>query len=617
MTTARRGARTVSISTFERSFPDEESCRAFLFYHSARLFYICCDGAAARLKPHRGNGEYWCPECQRTKSARAQTIFRATNVPVRKLFYGMLLMADLPGNASVGFLSRQLGISRKSAGGLANRIRLHMAALELPRTIGGWGRPVWIDETFIRLRGEISSICIFGMKDDCNLSLHIVPDRRALTLQTLIEETVVSGSVLITDDFSSYRGLGRLGWKHHSLNHSKRIWSDDEGRSTASIDLVWRWLKRDLAGRTGQIAHEDLWKYIKQFLFKFHAQADPAEAYWRLISNYPPIDRYVEESLRREVDCRWRWPRSCLPSKPQPKKDLSYLPIPEAASPNSCDPVTSRSNRCNARPSAKGSHPCWPRRKQQRALSQVDLGSSLRKRSGFTLGSSGRMGDKESQACTGLRPAPMKGHMDKLAERPKVQVIDPLPHRHRQVQQILEDSGLAPQSLQEPESIEQAPPALGLVFAPDTRDARLERLFEICLERGHGLLLYSTSVDPSRIVEMVARGAQGYLKWPLSPDEVAKNLEITQRHGLQRIAFAAGHVRAKAAIEKLTRRETEVLTAMVDGLRNWQIAAQLGLSKRTVEIHRANVIAKLETTGRSAVCIGVYAGLDRASPPRK
>jgi transposase len=311
MARTRRSAQSVSISTFEQSFPDEESCRAHLFYHSAGLSHRCAGrNAAPRMRPALAHATYWCPLCRRTESARARTIFRSTNIPVRKIFYAMLLMADLPGNTSVGFLSRQLGITRKSAGGLGNKIRLHMAALERPRTIGGWGQPVWIDETFIRLRGERPSTCIFGMKDEANLSLHIVPDRRALTLHTLIEETVVSGSVLITDDFSSYRGLERLGWKHHRLNHSKRMWSDDEGRSTASIDLVWRWLKRDLAGRTGQIAQEDLWKYIKQFLFKFHAQSHPAEAYWRLVSTYPPPERYVEETFRREVDCRWRWPRA-------------------------------------------------------------------------------------------------------------------------------------------------------------------------------------------------------------------------------------------------------------------------------------------------------------------
>ena len=546
-------------------------------------------------------------------SARAQTIFRSTSVPVRKIFYAMLLMADLPGNTSVRFLSRQLGISVKSARALSNRIRLHMAALEFPRTVGGWGKPVWIDETFIKLQGEISSTCIFGMKDDRNLSLHVVPDRRALTLQTLIEETIVSGSILISDDFSSYRSLERLGWKHHRLNHSKRIWSDGEGRSTASIDLVWRWLKRDLAGRTGQIAQDDLWKYLKHFLFKFHAQADPVEAYWRLVSSYPPAERYAEENLRREVDCRWRWPRDYPPSTTRPKPDLTQLRFQEPVVPRSGDPVTLHSDNPQPGRSAKRARHGRAQRKRSQDLDLSRFGSPLRKQSDFALGASSRMGDNETDNWKGLRSEPMKDDKDKLAQGPRVQVIDLLPHRLRQVQQVLAQCGLSPERLQDPECIAQAPSALSLVFAPDTRDTQLERLFEICLERGHGLLLYATAVERSRVVEMVARGAQGYLEWPLAPEEVARNLEIAQEFGRQRISFAAGQAKARPAVEKLTRRETEVLTAIVDGLRNWEIAEKLGLSKRTVEVHRANILAKLETAGGSIVKIGVYAGLDQAS----
>jgi DNA-binding CsgD family transcriptional regulator len=224
------------------------------------------------------------------------------------------------------------------------------------------------------------------------------------------------------------------------------------------------------------------------------------------------------------------------------------------------------------------------------------------------------MGDNETDNWTGLRPEPMKDHKDKLAEGLRAQVIDPFPHRLRQVEQILAQCGLSPEHLQDPESIAQAPSAVSLVFAPDTRDTQLERLFEICLERGHGLLLYAAAVERSRVVEMVARGAQGYLEWPLAPEEVARNLEIATELGRQRISFSAGQAKARSAIEKLTRRETEVLAAVVDGLRNWEIAAKLGLSKRTVEVHRANILAKLETSGGSVVRIGVYAGLDQASP---
>ena len=612
--TSRRSARSVSISTFEESFPDEKSCKAHMFFHSAGLAHRCSGPNAARcLVPFRANSEFWCPVCGELFRAEARTIFRSTKIPVRTIFYAMLLMADLPGNASVGFLSRQLGISRKSAIGLASRIRLHMAAVELPRSIGGWGRPVWIDETFVRLQGDISSTCIFGMKDERSLSLHIVPDRRALTLQTLIEETVVSGSVLITDDFASYRGLERLGWKHHRLNHSKRMWSDAEGRSTASIDLVWRWLKRDLAGRTGQIAPDDLWKYIKHFLFKFHAQADPVEAYWRLVSNYPSAERYIEENLRREVDCRWRWPRDNSRRKAWPKPDLTDLRFEQPAVPRPGDPLTLPSSNPQRGRSAKRSRRGRAQRKRPQDLDRGHFSSPLRKRLGFTLGASGRMGENETEDETGLRQEPMKDHKDKPAEGPRVQVIDPLPHRFRQVQQMLARCGLSPERLQDPECIAQAPSELSLVFAPDTRDTQLERLFEICLERGHGLLLYAAAVERSRVVEMVGRGAQGYVEWPLAPEEVERNLEITKELGRQRIAFAAGQARARSAIEKLTRRETDVLAAVVDGLRNWEIAAKLGISKRTVEIHRANILAKLEIAGGAAVKIGVYAGLDQVS----
>lgn len=213
-----------------------------------------------------------------------------------------------------------------------------------------------------------------------------------------------------------------------------------------------------------------------------------------------------------------------------------------------------------------------------------------------------------------MRPEPMKNNIDRVVGQLVVQVMDPDFHRHRQVQQMLGQCGLSPQGLQELESITEGPQTLSLVFAPDTRDEQLERILGICLERGHGLLLYAATVERSRIVELVARGAQGYLKWPLAHDEVVKNLEIFRKYGRHRIAFTAGQVRARAVIEKLTRRETEVLAAMIGGLRNWQIAARLGISKRTVDIHRANVHAKLETAGGSAIRIGVYAGLDQASP---
>lgn len=56
-----------------------------------------------------------------------------------------------------------------------------------------------------------------------------------------------------------------------------------------------------------------------------------------------------------------------------------------------------------------------------------------------------------------------------------------------------------------------------------------------------------------------------------------------------------------ARIGRLSRREREVMMLVVEGLSNKQIGAQLGISPRTVEIHRAHVMEKMEARTLSAL----------------
>ena len=67
---------------------------------------------------------------------------------------------------------------------------------------------------------------------------------------------------------------------------------------------------------------------------------------------------------------------------------------------------------------------------------------------------------------------------------------------------------------------------------------------------------------------------------------------------------------AKVLIAKLTGREQDVLKGLVLGLPNKTIAFDLGISPRTVEVHRANLMAKLGVKSLSeALRIGFSAGL--------
>ena len=58
---------------------------------------------------------------------------------------------------------------------------------------------------------------------------------------------------------------------------------------------------------------------------------------------------------------------------------------------------------------------------------------------------------------------------------------------------------------------------------------------------------------------------------------------------------------AKGRIERLTPRERDVLIGLVDGFTNKMIAEALDISPRTVEIHRANLMEKLDAPSLSSV----------------
>ena len=67
---------------------------------------------------------------------------------------------------------------------------------------------------------------------------------------------------------------------------------------------------------------------------------------------------------------------------------------------------------------------------------------------------------------------------------------------------------------------------------------------------------------------------------------------------------------ARSRVQRLTRREREVLTGVADGLSNRLIGERLEISPRTVEIHRANMLNKMGASHTSeAIRIAIEASL--------
>ncbi len=68
-----------------------------------------------------------------------------------------------------------------------------------------------------------------------------------------------------------------------------------------------------------------------------------------------------------------------------------------------------------------------------------------------------------------------------------------------------------------------------------------------------------------------------------------------------------------AAVHALTERERQVLQGLADGRQSKVIAHDLGISPRTVEMHRANIVSKLDSPIASALVLACEAGVVRAA----
>jgi two-component system response regulator FixJ len=110
-------------------------------------------------------------------------------------------------------------------------------------------------------------------------------------------------------------------------------------------------------------------------------------------------------------------------------------------------------------------------------------------------------------------------------------------------------------------------------------------------------------------------GAVDFIEKPFEKAVLLSALEA----GFDRLERAGKrHARGEAArarLEVLTGRERDVLEGLVRGHPNKTIAYDLGISPRTVEIHRANLMTKLDVASLSeALRLAFAAGIGDENP---
>jgi two-component system, LuxR family, response regulator FixJ len=110
-------------------------------------------------------------------------------------------------------------------------------------------------------------------------------------------------------------------------------------------------------------------------------------------------------------------------------------------------------------------------------------------------------------------------------------------------------------------------------------------LLPVILVTGHG--------DIPMAVQAMKDGAFDFLQKPFRDQDLLDRINAALKQDAQNRESVDRLADLRARAESLTPREREVMGHVVDGKANKVIAIDLGLSERTVEIHRANVMEKM------------------------
>ena len=96
-----------------------------------------------------GEGWYHCKDCRKKFTALVGTVCERSHIPLTKWLLAMHLMCASKKGMSAHQLHRMLGVTYKSAWSMAHRIREAMRELNPAGPLGGEGKTVEIDETYV------------------------------------------------------------------------------------------------------------------------------------------------------------------------------------------------------------------------------------------------------------------------------------------------------------------------------------------------------------------------------------------------------------------------------------------------------------------------------------
>jgi transposase-like protein len=287
-----------SVRQFQKRFPDEDTCLNHLMRtrFGERLTCFKCQKEATYYRT-KGRRSFTCEHCGYQVYPTAGTPFESTRTPLRDWFYIMFLFCTSRNGVAAKEVQRQLGVTYKTAWRMCNLIRKYMGYVDGDWPIGGHGKTVEADETFIggkdpEINGQSTddkAVVLGIIERGGDVVTRVVQMRTKDHLIPHIVKFVKPGSKINTDEASAFRLLTeKYGYEHEMVDHSAKEYVRGDVH-TNSIEGFWANVKRGIKGTYVWVSKKHLQTYLREFEYRHNLRQTPYLMFDCLLQAFPKV----------------------------------------------------------------------------------------------------------------------------------------------------------------------------------------------------------------------------------------------------------------------------------------------------------------------------------------